>query len=184
MITKAPLPLNLQPPLKGKLIALRPLKASDFEKLYAVASDPLIWEQHPAPNRYQREVYEKLFQEYIESKATLVITDLESQKIIGSSRYYDYFPEKSSIAIGFTMLARKYWGGLYNRELKTLMLQHAFQSVEQVIFHVGEKNIRSQRALEKIGAIQFDQSLRTWPDGRENISIHYQILVDSVLTSI
>ena len=166
---------DFQPSIRGKSIQLRPLQSHDLDALYAIASDPLIWEQHPVSNRYQRDVYSKLFQELLDSKGTLVVIDLLSGEVIGCSRYYEYSRAESAVAIGYTMLARRYWGSAYNRELKTLMLDHAFTSVERVIFHAGEMNIRSQKALEKIGAIRFDQSIRILPDGREVISIHFQL---------
>jgi RimJ/RimL family protein N-acetyltransferase len=168
--------MNLQPTLSSELILLRPLEESDFESLYAIASDPLVWEQHPAKNRSERDVFKKLFQEFIESRGTLLILDRKTNEIIGSSRYYDYRPEEKSVAIGFTMLARKYWGGTYNRVLKSMMLEHAFKSMDRVIFHVGAENIRSQKALHKIGAMEFERSVRVLPDGRQIPQVHYRIL--------
>ena len=143
---------NLQPNFKGKLIELRPLRSEDFEELYAVASDPLIWEQHPARYRYQREIFQKFFDEAILSQGALAILDAKSSEMIGSSRYYDLSAEKSEIVIGYTFLARAYWGGTTNRELKTLMLNHIFQFVDNVLFHVGATNRRSQKAMDKTGA--------------------------------
>src|SRR6266480_2157367 len=143
--------LNLQPNLKGELIELRPLRPEDWNDLFAVASDPLIWEQHPESDRYKEEIFKVFFREALECGGAFVIIDTTSQQIIGSTRFYGYDPEKSEIEIGWTFLARKYWGGRYNRELKQLMLDHAFQFVESVIFYVGENNIRSRKATEKIG---------------------------------
>ena len=124
----------------------------DWDDLFAVASDPLIWEQHPESDRYKEDVFKIFFVEALESGGAFVIIDKKSQQIIGSTRFYGYDPEKSEIEIGWTFLARKYWGGRYNREMKRLMLTHAFQFVENVVFFVGENNIRSQKAMEKISA--------------------------------
>ena len=143
---------DLQPNLKGDLIELRPLTLEDWNDLFAVASDPLIWEQHPESNRYKEDVFRIFFSEALESGGAFAIIDKQNRQIIGSTRFYGYDPEKSEIEIGWTFLARKYWGGRYNRELKQLMLDHAFKFVENVIFYVGENNIRSQKATEKIGA--------------------------------
>ena len=55
------MPFALQPCLKGDLLELRPLCAEDFRDLYAVAADPLIWEQHPCKDRYQEEVFTSFF---------------------------------------------------------------------------------------------------------------------------
>jgi RimJ/RimL family protein N-acetyltransferase len=125
---------------------------NDFEPLYAAASDPLIWAQHPSPNRYQQPVFEQWFAAAMESKGALVAVDNGNEKIVGSSRYYDWNPVNREVAIGFTFLSRTYWGGAANAEMKKLMIEHAFQQAEIIWFHVGPNNIRSQKALDKIGA--------------------------------
>jgi len=145
---------DLQPHLKGELIELRPLTPKDWDALFAVASDPLIWEQHPESDRYKEDVFKVFFREALESGGAFVVVDKNTQRIIGSTRFYGYDPEKSEIEIGWTFLARRFWGGRYNREMKKLLLAHAFKFVETVVFYVGEKNIRSQRAMERIGAIR------------------------------
>lgn len=145
-------PVDLQPVLKGRLIELRPLRPADFDELFAVAADPLIWEQHPASDRYEEPVFREFFREALESRGALVVLDARDGRIIGSSRYYGYDATKGEIEIGWTFLARDYWGGRYNGELKQLMLNHAFGFVARVVFLVGPNNIRSQRAVEKIGA--------------------------------
>jgi RimJ/RimL family protein N-acetyltransferase len=142
---------NLQPTLQNHDILLRPLAAGDFETLYAVASDPLIWEQHPNSDRYRREVFENFFEEAIASGGAFLILDKKTGAPIGSSRFYEYNPETDSIAIGFTFLARAYWGTAYNKGLKKLMTGYAFTLADHVLFHVGERNFRSQKALEKLG---------------------------------
>jgi RimJ/RimL family protein N-acetyltransferase len=149
--------MDLQPTLHGSLLTLRPLAIDDFDDLFAVAADPSIWEQHPENTRYRRDVFERFFAKAIESHGALVVLDSAAAVLIGSSRYYDYNAEESSVFVGYTFLARKYWGGVYNRELKDLMLTHAFQYVDRVMFHVGEKNLRSQKALLKIGAERFGE---------------------------
>jgi len=145
---------DLQPNLKGELIELRPLRSEDWDDLFAVASDPLIWQQHPENDRCTEDVFRIFFKDALDSAGAFVVIDTESQQIIGSTRFHGYDPEKSEIEIGWTFLARKYWGGRYNREMKQLMLAHAFKFVENVVFFVGESNIRSQKATEKIGGIK------------------------------
>ena len=137
--------------MSGNLVQLRPLKAGEFESLFLAASDPRIWEQHPSPLRYQREVFQKFFDDALASKGALAILDAQTSRVIGSSRYYEYNPQLSEVVIGYTFLTREFWGGPANRELKTLMLDHAFQYVDHVLFHVGATNRRSQKAMEKIG---------------------------------
>ncbi|TAE22344.1 MAG: N-acetyltransferase [Candidatus Kapaibacterium sp.] len=146
------MPFQLQPILTGKLLVLKPLQTSDFEVLYAAAADPCIWEQHPASDRYKREVFEEnYFKTAIESGGAFLITDLATGAVVGSTRYYGYNQAESEIEIGWTFLTRSHWGGTYNHEMKRMMLDHAFQFVENVVFAIGINNIRSQRAVEKIG---------------------------------
>ena len=143
---------DLQPTLVGDLLELRPLRREDFQALFAAASDPLIWEQHPEPDRNKTDVFRRYFEGGLECGGAFAIIDRASGRIIGSSRYYGLDPATSEIEIGWTFLERAYWGGRYNRELKRLMLDHAFQYVDRVLFIAGENNRRSRRALEKIGA--------------------------------
>jgi RimJ/RimL family protein N-acetyltransferase len=154
--------LDLQPHLRGELIELRPLAPDDWDELFAVASDSLIWEQHPESDRYKEEVFRVFFKEALESGGAFVVIDKRTQQVIGSTRFYGYDPKKSEIEIGWTFLARKYWGGRYNREMKELLLDHAFKFVEKVVFYVGQQNFRSQKAMEKIGAIKLGTATRTY----------------------
>jgi RimJ/RimL family protein N-acetyltransferase len=153
---------ELQPHLKGRLIELRPLAPGDWDELFDVASDSLIWEQHPEPDRYKKDVFRIFFKEALESGGAFVIIDRQTQHIIGSTRFYGYDPEKSEIEIGWTFLARKHWGGRFNAEMKRLLLNHAFEFVESVVFFVGEENVRSQKAIEKVGAIKVGTATRTY----------------------
>jgi N-acetyltransferase len=157
---------DLQPTLEGKLLRLRPLHPEDWDDLYAVASDPLIWEQHPHNDRYKEEVFKEFFRDALASGGALVVSDSRSGHVIGSSRFHGYDKDKSEIEIGWTFLTRSHWGGLYNREMKQLMLRHAFRFVKSVVFLVGPENFRSQRALEKIGAVR--AGTRSDESGRES----------------
>jgi RimJ/RimL family protein N-acetyltransferase len=121
--------------------------------LFTVASDPLIWEQHPASDRYQEKVFREFFREALESGGALIVIDRATQKIIGSSRYFGFEPGRSEVEIGWTFLARTHWGGKYNGELKRLMLEYAFRFVDNVIFKIGPTNFRSRKAVEKIGGV-------------------------------
>lgn len=146
-----------QPTLSGALVTARPFTPADVDALYAVASDPRIWEQHPEPTRWQREVFQRFVDSGLALAGTthggmLVVHDAVSGALIGSSRWYEWNAEAREVAIGYTFLARSHWGGRWNGELKRLMLAHSFQWAERVWFHVGVDNTRSQRALERIGA--------------------------------
>ena len=166
---------DLQPQLRGELLELRPIAPEDWDDLFAVASDPLIWEQHPESDRYKEGVFKVFFKDALESGGAFVVIDTENKRIIGSTRFHGYDPEKSEVEIGWTFLARKYWGGRYNREMKQLMLAHAFQFVENVVFYVGENNIRSQKATEKIGAIKNGMVKKVYGNRPPSLNIRYVI---------
>jgi N-acetyltransferase len=146
--------MNRQPILEGELVVVRPLLAEDFDQLYAVAADPLIWEQHPDRERWREDVFRAYFDDHLASGGALALVDRARDTLIGVSRYDNYDPEASEVEIGWTFLARPYWGGAYNADLKRVMLGHAFQSVATVVFLVGARNLRSRRAVEKLGAVE------------------------------
>jgi len=166
---------DLQPNLKGELIELRPLTPEDWDDLFAIASDPLIWEQHPESDRYKEDVFKVFFKDAPESGGAFVVIDRKNKRIIGSTRFHGYEPEKSEIEIGWTFLARKYWGGRHNWEMKQLMLAHAFQFVENVVFYVGENNMRSRRATEKIGAIKSGMVKKVYGNRPPSLNVRYGI---------
>lgn len=149
---------NLQPEnLQNELVKLVPLQENDFEELYQVASDKLIWEQHPNKMRYERAVFENYFEGAMQSKGAFFIRDTNSNEPMGCTRFYDFDENDSSVLIGYTFIGRQFWGKGYNTALKKIMLDYAFQFVDKVYFHIGAQNIRSQKAIEKIGAIKVDE---------------------------
>lgn len=145
--------LGRQPVLEGERLLLRPLVAEDWDALFAVASDPLIWAQHPAHDRWQEAVFRAFFDDALARGGALAVIDLGTGAIIGSSRFQGLEEAGGgSVEIGWTFLARSHWGGTFNHEMKRLMLAHALASVAEVRFLVGEGNTRSRTALERIGA--------------------------------
>lgn len=167
--------MNLQPTLENDIVKLIPLKETDFETLYKVASDPLIWEQHPNKNRWQRDVFQNFFKGAIESGGAFLIYNAQSNEVIGSSRYYDYNPAKKEIAIGYTFYARSHWGGKYNPAAKKLMMDYAFKQVDSVLFHIGALNIRSQKAIEKLGAVKIDEQEIEYYGEESKLNFIYKI---------
>lgn len=165
----------LQPTLLGRFVHLRPLRADDFERLYAVASDPLIWEQHPESTRHQRDVFRKFCDGAMASGGAFLVTDAAMGAVIGSSRYHAYNEAQRSVEIGWTFLARSHWGGDYNGEMKRLMLRHAFQFVDRVEFIIGIANTRSWRAIERIGAVFAGER----PGNAGNPSVVYVVTKES-----
>jgi len=152
------LEFNLQPDfLEDEITKLIPLQEDHFDDLYKAASDPLIWEQHPIKNRYKKEIFKPFFDAAIDSKSAFLILDKKTNEIMGTTRFYDYNPEKSRAAIGFTFITRKYWGGPYNKSTKKLLIDYAFQHVDSILFHIGAENLRSQKAVSKLGAEKINE---------------------------
>ncbi len=144
--------INFQPYLQNNLVIAAPLKAIDFENLFAAASDPLIWEQHPNKNRYQKKEFENYFKGALESGGAFLLIDAQTRAIIGSSRYSDYDTASNTVSIGYTFFVRSCWGKGHNHALKQLMLDHIFQYVDVVTFYIGAVNKRSQISIERFGA--------------------------------
>ena len=162
----------LQPTLEGPSLQVRPMTPADVEPLYAVASDPAIWAMHPESTRWQRDVFQRFADGALASGGGLVVTRHDTGALIGASRYYDWSAPERSIVIGFTFLARAHWGDGSNAELKQLMLAHAFTFADTVWFHVGEQNLRSRRAVEKLGA----EAVQTVTDVAGRRTVHYRLL--------
>ncbi len=162
---------DYQPILKGDLVELRPLRSDDYGALYAIAADPLIWQQHPVKTRHQDEGFHEFFHESLVSGGALLAFDAEEQRVIGSSRFHGYDEERNEVEIGWSFLARSHWGGTYNGQMKELMLQHAFRFVNRVVFIVGPENMRSMRAVEKIGGVRMGSR----PDAGGRDSYVYEI---------
>lgn len=144
---------DFQPTLVGPRITVRPIAETDWNAMSAAAADPEIWEQHPAPDRYQKSVFQEYFDGALASGSAFAFVDQKTGNIIGSSRYHEYDRVAREIEIGWTFLTRDYWGGSSNLEIKQLMLDHAFKYLDTVVFWVGESNYRSRRAMEKIGGV-------------------------------
>jgi RimJ/RimL family protein N-acetyltransferase len=152
---------DYQPDLRGSTLRLKPLADSDLDAMFQAAADPHIWDGHPARDRYKRDVFEVYFASLLATKKALAVTDIASGDIVGTSSYYTPPDLPNSIAIGFTFLVRAKWGGDANRELKQLMLEHAFRAYDIVYFHIAPTNIRSQTATLKLGAVHlYDAELK------------------------
>ena len=169
--------MNLQPNhLSNHLIRLEPLQPSHFNELYETASDPLIWEQHPNPNRYQKEVFESFFEGALASGGAFIVRDVDTGKALGSTRFYDLKPLDNEIKIGYTFFSRDCWGKGINRQVKTLMLNYAFIYIEKVVFHIGAQNIRSQIAIEKLGAKKVGEEMVAYYNEPDRLNFVYEIM--------
>ena len=168
--------MNLQPAhLKNDIVWLEPLKQEHFEELYLVASDPLIWEQHPNPDRYKLDAFTNYFKGAMESGGAFIIRDTLSGKALGSSRYCAYDAANKEIQIGYTFFSRVCWGKSLNKAVKKLMLTHAFNDVDKVAFYVGANNIRSQKAMEAIGGIKVREEVVAYFGEPDRLNFRYEI---------
>lgn len=149
--------INIQPTLENENVILHPLQDKDFDDLYAVASDPKIWEQHPNKDRCKIEVFSVFFEGAMQSKGAFKIVNKASGHVMGSTRFYDHNQEENSISIGYTFYGRDYWGKGFNHSVKSLMLDYIFQFVSIVHFHIGADNIRSQIAIARLGTTKIDE---------------------------
>ncbi|MBP9186298.1 MAG: GNAT family N-acetyltransferase [Bacteroidia bacterium] len=167
--------INIQPIFENEFVLLKPLLATDFELLYQVASNPQIWEQHPNKLRWQKEVFASYFEGAIKSNGAFKIIDKATGNIIGSTRFYDYKPEDNSILIGYTFYSIQYWGTGFNLMVKSMMLNHIFNYVDTVYFHIGANNIRSQLAIVKLNAIKHAEQEVTYFGEQPVLNFVYKI---------
>lgn len=166
---------NVQPVLENEKVILYPLQEEDFELLYATASDPKIWEQHPNKDRWKKEVFTTFFDGALQSKGAFKIVDKSTGNIIGSTRFYDYNGEDNSIFIGYTFYAVSCWGKGVNRSVKTMMLDYIFQFVSKVCFYIGANNVRSQIAISRIGAEKIAEQVVTYFGEVPRLNFVYEI---------
>ncbi len=148
---------DFSPTLEGPRVTVRPIHSDDWGGMFRAASNPRVWENHPVSDRYQEPIFRGFFDDAVASGSAFTFVDREKDRIIGSSRYHGLDEELSEIEIGWTFLDHDYWGGSYNGEIKKLMLDHAFKFVDTVVFWVGDTNIVSMRAMEKIGGVRREE---------------------------
>lgn len=170
---------SIQSALENESVQLIPLQASDLEALFQVASDPKIWEQHPTPDRYKREVFSKFFEGAMESKGAFLIIDRRSGDIAGSTRFYGYDEPTGTIRIGYTFYATRFWGTGLNPMVKALMMDYAFQFVQNIELEVGSNNRRSQIAVERLGAKKIKEEMVAYYGETPKLNFVYAISKDS-----
>lgn len=166
---------SIQPTLENERALLAPLVAGDFETLYQAASDPGIWEQHPNPDRWKRDVFQTYFEGALQSKGAFKIIDKETGKVVGCTRFYDYNPDEKSIFIGYTFYCRDCWGTGLNLSVKMMMLAYIFQYVDTVLFHIGAGNIRSQIAISRLGVQKIGEEEVTYFGEASRLNFVYAI---------
>lgn len=174
---------NIQPILENKKAILYPLQEKDFELLYKVASDPKVWEQHPNKDRWRKEIFKTFFEGAIQSKGAFKIVDKDTGDTIGSTRFYDYDEQENSMFIGYTFYAKAYWGKGINQLVKATMLKYIFQFVSKVYFHIGADNVRSQIAINRLGAKKIAERIVTYYGEAQRLNFVYEINKEDIKLS-
>ena len=173
---------SIQPVLEQENVILYPLQKDDFETLHLAASNPEIWEQHPNKNRWQKEVFKNFFEGAIQSKGAFKIIDKQTNQVVGSSRFYDYDEQDSSILVGYTFYSTNCWGKGFNPSVKKLMFDYIFQFVDKIYLHVGADNIRSQIAVERLGCKKVKEEQIEYFGEEPKLNFIYQFLICLIFT--
>jgi RimJ/RimL family protein N-acetyltransferase len=111
----------------------------------------------------------------MQSKGAFKIVDKTTGEVIGSTRFYDYNQNESSIFIGYTFYTVSSWGKGINSAVKIMMLDYVFQFVSKVCFHIGADNIRSQIAIARIGAVKVAEQEVTYFGEATKLNFVYEI---------
>jgi len=151
------------PKLKGKHVYLELLREEHREIIRQLAKDERIWEF----NRMLLidETYDEQFDSYFAfamdpqargEQHAFVIRTAGKKEIIGMTRFYELNEKHKRVAIGYTWYVPSVWRKVYNKECKLLLLQYAFEEMRfnRVELTVASQNIRSQKAVEKIGGVK------------------------------
>jgi RimJ/RimL family protein N-acetyltransferase len=175
--------VNRQPVLESERLRLRPMREGDYDALYAIARDPAVWEQHPVHDRWREPVFADFFMDALANRGALVVIDRAKDAIVGSSQFRIREDEDGECPeIGWTFFTPRVWGKGVNPEAKRLMLAHAFESFDRVLFRVGETNYRSRIALEKIGATRTRKTQLSQYQGRRVLHLVYELTKDDFET--
>lgn len=149
--------------LKGKYIYLQLLQADHKETLRSLAKDERIWEGNRGfiINETFNEQFDKYFATAIDNNAmggqqAFVMRKTNDDAIIGMTRFLNIDKKDKRLEIGYTWYIPAVWGKVYNKECKLLLLQYTFEvlNFNRAQFNVAAQNIRSQKAVEKIGGVK------------------------------
>ncbi|MFY8022428.1 MAG: GNAT family N-acetyltransferase [Bacteroidia bacterium] len=171
--------------LIGEQVELIPLESRHFEELTNLAGEPIIWEFIPVDMSSNEKCHLAFTNANIQKEKgnqfPFVIIHKQENKIIGSTRLMNIEPEFKKLEIGWTWLHPDYWASAVNLECKLLLLNFCFEELKtiRVQFKTDENNIRSQKAIRKIGA-QFEGILRNdmiRDNGTYRNSVYFSIII-------
>jgi RimJ/RimL family protein N-acetyltransferase len=170
--------------LYGKLVRVEPLVEAHIPDLVAAGSDPAIWTHLPFDGsdskRLSRELGAAILNRIHGSQYPFTIFRQSDDRIIGSTRFFDIFPEHKKLEIGWTWYAPDVWGKGYNIDCKLLLLGHCFETLgaNRVQLKTRTGNARSRAAIEKIGGV-FEGLLRNdrvMPDGSVKDTVIFSVI--------
>ena len=142
--------------LKGHSVRLEPLSQEHAQGLFNRGQDADDWAYMPRACFVDMADTRQWVDEALQAPAQVPFAILETGKgkVIGSTRFINIRPEHRGLEIGWTWLGREWQRTAVNTEVKYLLLMHAFERLGcvRVEFKADGRNVRSQRALERIGA--------------------------------
>lgn len=166
--------------LTGSQVQLEPLQQSHYETLKELSQNEIISTYSPALKLKFDSWFNKALKYYPESRQiAFVVRTLHDQKIVGSTRFYEIYPDHKRLSIGYTWYIPEVWGTTVNTECKILLLQHAFDKLEvnRIEFFIDARNNRSRAAVKKLGATE--EGLL-----RQHIALDDGFIRDTVVYSI
>ena len=175
--------------LSGRHIYLELLQPSHREPLRELARDERIWEY--TKTLLLNDSFDQQFDTYFDTaldpaamggQQAFIMRRAADKAIIGMTRYYGIIPADKRLEIGYTWYIPAVWGQVHNKECKLLLLQYAFETLQynRVEFKVAGQNLRSQKAVKKIGGLQEGWLRKTGyrPDGSFRDTVIFGIIDD------
>ena len=172
--------------LTGERVKLIPLQTEHLSDLTVIARNRDIWEHLPLDGSNEKALISNLKEAILKraygEQYPFVVVDLQKDRIFGSTRLFEMYPEHKKLEIGWTWYDPAYWGSGLNTECKLLLLTYCFETlgVSRVQLKTRNTNLRSQAAIRKIGA-KFEGILRKdriMPNGEVRDTVLFSITDD------
>jgi len=187
--------------LENEVVFLKPLAQEDRQGIFEAGSYPEIWsymsteiEKMDDVNKF---VDKALLTKREKTEFPFVIVDKKSGQIIGSTRFMDIDETHKRLEIGTSWISPAFWRTAINTNCKYLLLQYCFEvlNLQRVQIKTDHENIRSQRAIERLGAtkegvlrnhmvrkdgttrhtVMYSITLQEWPQVKKHLQ---QLLID------
>lgn len=148
----------MNPTLENNVVKLTLLDLSNYEHIIPIAKEDRLIEFSPSdistPEKLKEYVQIAVDGFYHKTTIPFIVFDKAKQKYAGSTRFGMINWKDKVLHIGWTWIGKEFQGTGLNKNMKFLMLRHAFEDMEfeKVEFRIDERNERSRKAVEKIGA--------------------------------